>query len=301
MELATDAPQYLTLTYSFRNVQFAFDEKSAHDFDRWVKSSFLGSWHTTLQNTNLHLGDYNGLLTGSFTATSSIRLYCTDKGDHQSNHNDYLEDPWTKYRETHASLLQASSLFQASTPKSDQRQETDKHTTSNANEQAELTHVDSHGQAKMVDITDKPWTVRRAAAKATVWIGCEAFRLVSENQIKKGDVLKVAEIAGISGGKFTSQLIPLCHPIALHQLSVHLSLDSKNHCVIIESNAVTRGPTGVEMEALTAVAVASLTVIDMVKAVTKEAEIRSLHLVSKSGGTRGDFKRTNNDDLPFPY
>lgn len=197
-------------------------------------------------------------------------------------------------------MLQASSLFNASTRRSNLSQETHEHTTPNANDQVKLTHVDHHGQARMVDITEKPWTVRRATAQAIVWIGPEAFRLVDENLIKKGDVLKVAEIAGITGGKLTSQLIPLCHPISLHQLSVRLSLDSKNNCVIIESNAVTHGPTGVEMEALTAVAVASLTVIDMVKAVTKEAEIRNLNLVSKSGGTRGDFNRTKNDDMPFP-
>ena len=222
----------------------------------------------------LHLGYSNGLLTGSFNAASSVRSYCTDRGDH----DDYVADPWTKYGERHASLLQLSSLLQTS--------------VSDTNEQLQLTHVDQKGQARMVDVGDKPWTPRRAVARATVWIGPEAFRLVAENQIKKGDVLKIAEIAGISGGKMTSQLIPLCHPIALHQLIVNLSLDSVNHCVIVESEAVTRGPTGVEMEALTAASVASLTIIDMVKAVTKEAEIRHLYLVSKSGGTRGDYKRT---------
>ena len=144
----------------------------------------------------------------------------------------------------------------------------------------------------MVDVSEKSWSIRRAKAKGTVWIGPEAFALVEDNQIKKGDVLKIAEIAGISGGKLTSQLIPLCHPIQLHQLRLRLSLDSLNSCVIVEGEAVTRGPTGVEMEALTAVSVACLTIIDMVKAVTKEAEILNLHLVSKSGGTRGDYERT---------
>lgn len=152
----------------------------------------------------------------------------------------------------------------------------------------------------MVNVSEKEWSLRRAVAQAQVWIGEEAFRLVTENQIKKGDVLKVAEIAGISGGKLTSQLIPLCHPIALHQLSLQLSLEPETHCVIIESEAVTRGPTGVEMEALTAVSVAGLTIIDMVKAVTKEAEIRSVHLVSKSGGTRGDFIRSKKTVNTFP-
>lgn len=221
---------------------------------------------------------------GGDLAARSVRLYCTNKGDQQSNHDDYLEDPWTKYRESQASLLQLTSIFQK---------------PNNFDEQSQLTHVDDQGQARMVDVVDKPWTVRRATAQATVWIGPEAFNLVKENQIKKGDVLKVAEIAGISGGKLTSQLIPLCHPIALSKLQVHLTLDPTDFCVIVESEAVTRGPTGVEMEALTAVSVASLTIIDMVKAVTKHAEIRNLHLVSKSGGTRGEFYRKK-DDVAFP-
>lgn len=236
-----------------------------------------------------HLGDVNRLLIGSDITARSVRLYCTKKGDHQNNHDDYLQDPWTKYRESQASadLLQMASFFQI---------------PARENDQVQLTHVDHEGQARMVDVADKPWTVRRATAKAVVWIGSEAFHLVQENQIKKGDVLKVAEIAGISGGKLTSQLIPLCHPIALSKLRLNLSLDSTNYCVIVESEAVTRGPTGVEMEALTAVSVASLTIIDMVKAVTKEAEIRNLHLVSKSGGTRGDYERTKTDnDVAFPY
>ena len=253
-------------------------------------------------DTSLHLGYPNGLLTGGFIATSSVRFYCTIKGDHQNNHDNYLDDPWTKYRETNASLLQTSSLFQVPTPSvNDPVHESSETAIPSVSEQIQLTHVDHQGQARMIDVSDKAWTVRRARAQATVWIGPEAFRLVAENQIKKGDVLKVAEIAGISGGKLTSQLIPLCHPIALHQLRVHLSLDSLTHCIKVETEAVTRGPTGVEMEALTAATVASLTIIDMVKAVTKEAEIRNLHLVSKSGGIRGDFKRTNNDNVPFPY
>ncbi|XP_046440396.1 GTP 3',8-cyclase, mitochondrial-like isoform X2 [Daphnia pulex] len=241
------------------------------------------------------------ILIGGSIATSSVRFYCTTKEDNQNNHDNYLDDPWTKFRETNASLLQVSSMFHAPAPHENEPvQEPSKSATSNVNsEQVQLTHVDHQGQARMVDVSDKAWTIRRARAQATVWIGPEAFHLVAENQIKKGDVLKVAEIAGISGGKLTSQLIPLCHPIALHQLRVHLSLDSINHCVNVESEAVTRGPTGVEMEALTAASVACLTIIDMVKAVTREAEIRNLQLVSKSGGTRGDFNRTKNDNVPF--
>ena len=234
-------------------------------FNFFSRLAHLNPWQT-----NKHL-TWIDISVGRKLATSSIRFYCTKRDDHEN----YIGDPWTKYREDHPPSL-ISSLLPIQPP---------------AQQQPVLTHVNQDGQARMVDVSEKEWTLRRAVAQAHVWIGEEAFRLVAENQIKKGDVLKVAEIAGISGGKLTSQLIPLCHPIALHQLSLRLSLEPKTHCIIIESEAVTRGPTGVEMEALTAVSVAGLTIIDMVKAVTKEAEIRNIHLFSKSGGTRGDFVR----------
>lgn len=198
-------------------------------------------------------------------AAGSVRFYCTGRrGD-----DSYTDDPWTKYGKD-----EGHPLIPFSRPS------------------AQLTHVDEEGHARMVDVSDKAWTLRRATASARVFIGPEAARLVAANQLAKGDVLKVAELAGISGGKLTSQLIPLCHPIALHRLRLRLELDEASHCVVIESEAVSRGPTGVEMEALTAAAVAGLTVIDMVKAVTREAEILSVHLVSKTGGTRGDYQRT---------
>ena len=200
-------------------------------------------------------------------AAGSVRFYCTSRRD-DDGENSYADDPWTKYgKDQHHPVM---PLFQST---------------------KQLTHVDEDGHARMVDVSDKAWTLRRATARGRVYIGAEAARLVSDNQLSKGDVLKVAELAGISGGKLTSQLIPLCHPIALHRLRLKLELDEASHCVIIESEAVSRGPTGVEMEALTAVAVAGLTVIDMVKAVTREAEILSVQLVSKTGGTRGDYVR----------
>lgn len=194
-------------------------------------------------------------------AASSVRFYCTDR----SNHDSYANDPWTKYDQDHPLPPIVSAL----------------------------THVDQAGNARMVDVSDKPWSLRKAAARAEVWIGPEAARLVAADQLKKGDVLKVSELAGISGGKLTSQLIPLCHPVGLHQLSVRLKLHEDACTVVIDTEAITRGPTGVEMEALTAATVAGLTVIDMVKSVTREAEIRFVHLVSKSGGTRGDYQRSN--------
>jgi GTP 3',8-cyclase / cyclic pyranopterin monophosphate synthase len=153
----------------------------------------------------------------------------------------------------------------------------------------ELSHVDRDGHASMVNVSRKPVSIRTASAQAEVMIGATAFRLVKQNNIHKGDVLKVAEIAGVMGAKETSRLIPLCHPLVLSQIKVHLSLNEDKHSVDIESHVTTRGQTGVEMEALTAVSVAALTVYDMIKAVTREAQILNVRLTSKTGGTRGDY------------
>ena len=154
-----------------------------------------------------------------------------------------------------------------------------------------LTHVDPTGRANMVDVSAKASTVRTARASARVWIGAEALRLVKNNQLTKGDVLRVAEIAGLMAAKETSRLIPLCHPIFVSRAGVQLTLDEETCEVLIESNATACGQTGVEMEALTAAAVAALTVIDMVKSVTRQAEIRCVRLEQKTGGTRGDYVR----------
>ncbi|XP_074023970.1 molybdenum cofactor biosynthesis protein 1 isoform X1 [Numenius arquata] len=154
-----------------------------------------------------------------------------------------------------------------------------------------LTHTDEEGRAMMVDVGGKPDSRRSAVAGAVVRLGEKAFGMVSQNQVKKGDVLAVAQIAGIQGAKLTSQLIPLCHNIPLNHVEVSLSLDEARYAVVIRSSCQTWGKTGVEMEALTAASLAALTVYDMCKAVTHDIVIEEVKLLSKTGGQRGDFSR----------
>ncbi|NXT56232.1 MOCS1 protein, partial [Pluvianellus socialis] len=154
-----------------------------------------------------------------------------------------------------------------------------------------LTHTDEEGRATMVDVGGKPDSRRRAVAGAVVRLGEKAFGMVRQNQMKKGDVLAVAQIAGIQGAKLTSQLIPLCHNIPLNHVEVSLSLDETRYAVVIRSSCQTWGRTGVEMEALTAASLAALTVYDMCKAVTHDIVIEEVKLLSKTGGQRGDFLR----------
>ncbi|NXU72236.1 MOCS1 protein, partial [Oreotrochilus melanogaster] len=154
-----------------------------------------------------------------------------------------------------------------------------------------LTHTDEEGRATMVDVGGKSDSRRRAVAGAVVRLGEKAFGLVRQNQVKKGDVLAVAQIAGIQGAKLTSQLIPLCHNIPLNHVEVSLSLDEARYAVVIRSSCQTWGRTGVEMEALTAASLAALTVYDMCKAVTHDIVIEEVKLLSKTGGQRGDFTR----------
>ncbi|NWX84923.1 MOCS1 protein, partial [Nothoprocta pentlandii] len=156
---------------------------------------------------------------------------------------------------------------------------------------ASLTHTDEEGRATMVDVGGKPDSRRTAVAGAVVLLGEKAFGMVRQNQVKKGDVLAVAQIAGIQGAKLTSQLIPLCHNIPLHHVEVSLRLDEARHAVEIRSSCQTSGRTGVEMEALTAASLAALTVYDMCKAVTHDIVIEEVKLLSKTGGQRGDFLR----------
>ncbi len=151
-----------------------------------------------------------------------------------------------------------------------------------------LTHVDEQGHARMVDVGGKPDTERIAVARGEVHMKKETFDLIRAGQIKKGDVLTVAQIAGISGSKRTSELIPLCHPLPLTKVDVDLALDESLPGVIITATAKTIGKTGVEMEALTAVSVAALTVYDMAKAVEKTMRIQNIRLVEKHGGQSGD-------------
>ncbi|XP_069810937.1 molybdenum cofactor biosynthesis protein 1 isoform X2 [Dendropsophus ebraccatus] len=154
-----------------------------------------------------------------------------------------------------------------------------------------LTHVDQVGKVHMVDVGDKSSTSRTAIATAVIRLGPKVFSLVQSNQLKKGDVLAVAQVAGIQGAKLTAQLIPLCHNLSLTQVKVSLELDATNFSVVVTAECRTHGKTGVEMEALTAASVAALTIYDMCKAVTHDMVIEQVKLVCKTGGQRGDFQR----------
>ena len=155
-----------------------------------------------------------------------------------------------------------------------------------------LTHVDERGRARMVDVGAKPGSERTAEAEGVVRMSREAFDLVAEQAIAKGDVLAIAEVAGTMGAKRTGDLIPLCHPIGLDLVQVEARLEPELPGVKITAVAKATGRTGVEMEALTAVAVACLTVYDMVKAVDRGMTVEAVRLVSKTGGTRGDWRRS---------
>ena len=151
-----------------------------------------------------------------------------------------------------------------------------------------LTHIDEQGRASMVDVGHKPDTERMAVARGEIHMKSETLELIRAGQMKKGDVLTVAKIAGITGSKRTSDLIPLCHPLPLTKVDVDLVLDNTLPGVVITATAKTVGKTGVEMEALTAVTVAALTVYDMAKAVEKTMRIHNIRLVEKHGGQSGD-------------
>lgn len=153
----------------------------------------------------------------------------------------------------------------------------------------EFTHFDTNGNAWMVDVSDKNVTDRTAIAKGTIKMSAHCYEMVKAGNMKKGDVLQVARIAGIMGAKKTSELIPLCHPIPLTKLSVEFEMDDENNAIHVECLAKTTGVTGVEMEALTGVQVALLTIYDMCKAVDKSMEITDVHLFKKTGGKSGDF------------
>ena len=156
-----------------------------------------------------------------------------------------------------------------------------------------LTHVNRKGKANMVDVGDKKDTVRYSVAKAKVKLNATAFELVKENKMKKGDVLNVAKLAGIMAAKQTGILIPLCHNIPLSSIKVNMELEEATHSVVIEGKVKCFGKTGVEMEALTCVSVAALTVYDMCKAVTKDIIITDVQLMEKDGGKSGYFSRRN--------
>jgi cyclic pyranopterin phosphate synthase len=154
-----------------------------------------------------------------------------------------------------------------------------------------LTHTDAKGKAQMVDVSAKRNSKRRAVAHARISMTREAFRKIVDNKIQKGDVLLTAHVAGIMAAKKTSELIPLCHPLALSRADLEFRLDERTHSIEILATCGTTGPTGVEMEALTAVAVAALTLYDMCKAVDRTMEISEIYLVLKEGGKSGLFQR----------
>ncbi|XP_075451501.1 molybdenum cofactor biosynthesis protein 1 isoform X2 [Ascaphus truei] len=221
------------------------------------------------------------------TAVLQLRSYCSDQ-----KNLDPIPEP--KCLSTAMSPIQQNS--DSSAMGHIKRMESDfsegqMHNPSLQGASEHLTHVDAEGKVVMVDVGRKPDTSRTATATAVVRLGPKLFSMVQSNQLKKGDVLTVAKIAGIQGAKLTSQLIPLCHNISLNRVDVSLRLDGTLFAVVIEAQCCTQGKTGVEMEALTAASVAALTVYDMCKAVTHDIVIEEVKLLSKTGGQRGDFHR----------
>lgn len=152
-----------------------------------------------------------------------------------------------------------------------------------------LTHVDAQGRVRMVDVSDKPVTAREAVARGAITMSADALRLIRRGEVQKGDPLQAARLAGIMAAKRTAELIPLCHPLPV--TSVQVDLTPMRRGYRIEARVRTRATTGVEMEALTAVAVAALTIYDMVKAVDKEMVIGEICLVEKTGGKSGHYRR----------
>ncbi|MYB94278.1 cyclic pyranopterin monophosphate synthase MoaC [Candidatus Poribacteria bacterium] len=162
----------------------------------------------------------------------------------------------------------------------------------------QLTHFDEKGNTRMVDVGGKAETLRIAVARGHITAQPETLRLIAEQKMKKGDVLEVARLAGIMAAKRTGELIPLCHPLALTSIRVELAIADDRSRIEIEAEIQTIGRTGVEMEALTAVSVAALTVYDMCKAVDREMVIADVRLVKKTGGKSGDFISVSDTQLP---
>jgi cyclic pyranopterin monophosphate synthase len=156
---------------------------------------------------------------------------------------------------------------------------------------ADLTHIDDQGRVRMVDVTEKAATDRRARAQAVVAMARETFELIRKEKVKKGNVLETARIAGVMAAKKTSDLIPMCHPLKLTHVQVDFFPDAATHSIRIEATARILDQTGVEMEALTAASVAALTIYDMCKAYDRGMIISDLYLLEKSGGKSGHWKR----------
>ena len=153
-----------------------------------------------------------------------------------------------------------------------------------------LTHIDAKGEARMVDVTAKPATERAATAEGRVVMSKATLELIASGNAKKGDVLGTARIAGIMAAKRTSELIPLCHPLALSKVTVDIEPDAGLPGCVVRASVKVTGPTGVEMEALTAVSVACLTIYDMIKAVERGVRIEGVHVVEKKGGKSGHYR-----------
>lgn len=158
---------------------------------------------------------------------------------------------------------------------------------------ADLTHFDEAGRPRMVDVSQKPVTTREASARGRVRFGAVAYQQIRAKGVKKGDIGAVAELAGIMGAKQTSALIPLCHPLPISGVKLNIEADDEAQAYIVTARVKTTGQTGVEMEALTAVSVACLTIYDMAKAIDKAMVIDEIMLVHKSGGQSGDFIRAD--------
>lgn len=156
---------------------------------------------------------------------------------------------------------------------------------------SDFTHFNDQGRAKMVNVGEKPITQRVAVAAGRVLVNEHTFSLIRSGGVKKGDVLTVAQIAGVMGAKRTPDLIPMCHIVQVEGIDLELHLDEERHSVEITASVCCDGRTGVEMEALTAVSTAALTVYDMCKAVQKDMTITDIRLLSKTGGVHGDYKR----------
>jgi cyclic pyranopterin phosphate synthase len=154
-----------------------------------------------------------------------------------------------------------------------------------------LTHFDKEGKAKMVDVTEKPVSRREAIASGSITMKPETLQLIEDKKVPKGDVLCVARIAGIMAAKKTSVLIPMCHPLNITSININFEINRKNNKIVIETKVKCEGQTGVEMEALTAVSVAALTIYDMCKAVDKEMTVSDIMLMEKRGGRSGVYKR----------
>jgi cyclic pyranopterin phosphate synthase len=158
-------------------------------------------------------------------------------------------------------------------------------------ETSELTHLDSQGLPRMVDVSAKAETLREAEAEAVLWVGPEVMRAIRDGRTPKGNIFETARIAGVMGAKRTSELIPLCHPLMLTHVSVDMEVLEES--IAIHSKVKTRGTTGVEMEALTAASIAGLTLYDMLKAISKEMRLDGVRLLAKSGGRSGEYRAEN--------